>query len=71
MIAQNVRNRCPNRYFFRKLLDAHAANNDAAMRLCKELELGFEMRLLNESASSVPRMVSKTTTGKSPETNTV
>jgi len=35
------------------VLDAHAANNDAAMRLCKELELGFEMRLSNESASSV------------------
>lgn len=34
------------------LLDARAADRDAAKHLCKKLELGFEMKLLNESARS-------------------
>jgi len=34
------------------VLDAHASSNDAAMSLCKKLELGFEMKLINESANS-------------------
>jgi len=34
------------------VLDAHASSDDAAMSLCKELELGFEMKLINESAGS-------------------
>ncbi len=34
------------------ILDAHAADVDTAIHLCKKLELGFEMKLLNESARS-------------------
>jgi len=34
------------------VLDAHASSDGAAMSLCKKLELGFEMKLINESANS-------------------
>lgn len=34
------------------ILDAHAADHNAAIRVCKKLELGFETKLLNESAGS-------------------